>query len=96
MVRIGKVTNVYLPEGKAKVVYEDEGNVSIPLPVIVVGAWRPMPSIGERVVTVHMENGSSKGFILGGIDDGVFSGGMGEILGRLERVEDKLGLPHRI
>ncbi len=64
-VRIGKVTNIYPSQGKVKVLYEDEGNTSLPLPMLTMNREYSMPLAGERVVTLHMENGSSKGFILG-------------------------------
>ena len=63
-VRIGKVTNIYPSQGKVKVLYEDEGNTSLPLPMLTMNREYSMPLAGERVVTLHMENGSSKGFIL--------------------------------
>lgn len=63
--RIGKITNVYPSTGRVKVVYEDEGNTSLPLPMLTMNQEYSMPSVGDRVVTLHMENGSSKGFVLG-------------------------------
>ena len=63
--RIGKVTNVYPSTGKVKVVYEDEGNTSLPLSMLTMNREYSMPAVGDRVVTMHMENGSSKGFVLG-------------------------------
>lgn len=62
--RIGKVTNIY-PSGKIKVQYEDEGSTSLPLNMLTMNNEYSMPEIGDRVVTMHMENGSSKGFVLG-------------------------------
>lgn len=64
-VRIGKVTNTYPSQGKIKVLYEDEGNTSLPLPMLTMNREYSMPSVGDRVVVLHMENGSSKGVILG-------------------------------
>lgn len=63
--RIGKVTNVYPTTGKVKVVYEDENNTSLPLSMLTMNNEYSMPAVGDRVVTLHMENGSSKGFVLG-------------------------------
>lgn len=63
-IRIGKVTNIY-PAGKVKVVYEDEGNTSLPLSMLTMNQEYSMPAVGDRVVTMHMENGSSKGFVFG-------------------------------
>lgn len=63
--RIGTVTNIYPSTGKVKVMYEDEGNASLPLPMLTMNQEYSMPAVGDRVVTMHMENGSSKGFVLG-------------------------------
>lgn len=63
--RIGKVTNIYPSTGKVKVVYEDEGSASLPLSMLTMNQEYSMPAVGDRVVTMHMENGSSKGFVLG-------------------------------
>ncbi len=63
--RIGKVTNVYPSVGKVKVLYEDENNASLPLSMLTMNGEYSMPREGDRVVTIHMENGSSKGFVLG-------------------------------
>jgi phage baseplate assembly protein gpV len=64
-VRVGKVTNVYPDTGKVKVLYEDSNNTSMPLSMLTMNNEYSMPAIGDRVLTVHMENGSSKGFVLG-------------------------------
>ena len=63
--RIGKVTNIFPSTGKVKVVYEDERSASLPLAMLTMNQEYHMPAIGDRVVTYHMENGSSKGFVLG-------------------------------
>lgn len=63
--RIGKVTNIYPTIGKVKVMYEDEGSASLPLSMLTMNQEYSMPEVGDRVVTIHMENGSSKGFVLG-------------------------------
>ena len=63
--RVGKVTNIYPDTGKVKVMYEDEKSSSLPLPMLTMNNEFSMPSIGDRVVTIHMANGSSKGFVLG-------------------------------
>lgn len=65
LMRVGKVTNIYNSTGKVKVVYEDENNTSRPLSMLTMNDEYSMPTVGDRVVTVHMENGSSKGFVLG-------------------------------
>lgn len=134
-VRIGKVTNVYPDTGKVKVMYEDEGNASLPLPMLTMNQEYSMPVVGDWVITVHMENGSSKGFVLGtyyggsiqpktdtgyrkDFGEGVYvtcrdgkyllSAGevvlkchygeitLKEMMQRIERIEDRLGLPHTL
>ena len=156
-IRIGKVTNIYPSTGKVRVMYEDENSTSLPLSMLTMNQEYSMPAIGERVVTIHMENGSSKGFVLGtyygsaepkasvgyrkDFEDGayaickdrlyrLFAGGVSltgsrevilesdevilikaenvtlqcsygtitaeEIIKRLERIEDQLGIPHVI
>ena len=64
-IRVGKVTNVYPATGKVQVHYEDEGNTSLPLSMLTMNNEVSMPSVGEYVLTIHMSNGSSKGFVLG-------------------------------
>lgn len=63
--RVGKVTNVYPDTGKVKVLYEDSNNTSMPLSMLTMNNEYSMPAVGDRVLTIHMENGSSKGFVLG-------------------------------
>lgn len=63
--RIGKVTKIYPDTGKVQVVYEDENNASLQLSMITMNQEYSMPKIGDKVLTMHMENGSSKGFVLG-------------------------------
>lgn len=63
--RIGKVTNIYPSTGKVKVMYEDEQNASLPLSMLTMNNEYSMPAVGDRVVTFHMDNGSSKGFVFG-------------------------------
>lgn len=62
--RVGKVTSVDGTTGKAKVTYEDD-NTSMPLSVVANGGEYAMPSVGDMVLTLHLENGSSKGFVVG-------------------------------
>lgn len=140
--RIGKITNIYPSTGKIKVMYEDERSASLPLSMLTMNNEYSMPAVGEKVVTVHMANGSSKGFVLGTYYGGGtqpkanagyrkdFGGGayavcdgseyilnapsvtiqaeeitlecsygkitVEELMKRLERIEDQLGLPHTI
>lgn len=63
--RVGKVTQVFPRTGKMKVVYEDENNASLQLSMLTMNQEYLMPQVGDKVVTMHMENGSSKGFVLG-------------------------------
>ena len=65
IVRIGKVTNVYPTKGKVKVFYEDRNQTSIEIPMMTFNNEYKMPSVGDRVLTLHMENGGSKAFCLG-------------------------------
>lgn len=134
-IRIGRVTNIYPSTGKVKVMYEDEGSASLPLPMLTLNQEYSMPTIGDRVVTVHMENGGSKGFVLGTYyggsmkpkadigyrkdfgdevyvtcNDGTYLLSakkirlkcvrgeitLEELLKRLERAEEHLGLPHTV
>lgn len=64
-IRIGKVTNIYPSAGKVKVMYEDEKNTSLPLPMLTMNREYSMPKTGDKVLVLHRENGSSKGFVLG-------------------------------
>lgn len=65
LLRVGKVTNTYPSTGKVKVMYEDEKSASLPLSMLTMNNEYSMPAVGDRVVTMHMGNGSSKGFVLG-------------------------------
>lgn len=64
-IRVGKVTNVYPATGKVQVHYEDEGNTSLPLSLLTMNNEVSLPTVGDKVLTIHMSNGSSKGFVLG-------------------------------
>lgn len=65
IVRIGKVTNVYPAKGKIKVLYEDRNQASAEISMLTFGNEFSMPSVGDMVVTLHMENGMSRAFCLG-------------------------------
>ena len=65
IIRVGKVTNVYITTGKVKVLYEDTGNTSVSLPMLTFNNEYKMPAVGSYVLTAHLQNGSSKGFVLG-------------------------------
>ncbi|MBQ9699484.1 MAG: hypothetical protein IJV71_02580 [Lachnospiraceae bacterium] len=65
IIRIGKVTNVYPTIGRVKVLFEDTGNTSVKLPMLTLNNEYKMPVVGSYVITVHLQNGSSKGFVLG-------------------------------
>lgn len=64
-IRIGKVTSIQPSSGRVKVAYDDENSSSLPLAMLTMNQEYSMPSVGDRVVVVHMGNGSSKGFVLG-------------------------------
>lgn len=63
--RVGRVTKIYPGEGRVKVTFEDSGSSSLPLAMLTMNKEYSMPSVGDRVVTLHMDNGTSKGFVLG-------------------------------
>lgn len=65
IVRIGKVTNIHAKQGKVTVTYTDLGKTSRPLPCMTFGGEYKLPKIGDTVLTLHLQNGSSKGFVLG-------------------------------
>lgn len=69
MVRIGTVTNVF-PEGRATVYFEDTKNTSLPLPIVAVNNEYILPEVGDRVITLHLDNSSTKGFVLSSYFDG--------------------------
>ena len=63
--RIGTVTQIFPEEGMVKVYYEDEKNASLKLNVLTFNNEYLLPPLGEKVLTVHLENGSSEGFVVG-------------------------------
>lgn len=65
IVRIGKVTNIYPASGKVKVLYEDRNQASAEIPMLTFNEEFKMPAVGDRVLTLHMENAKSKAFCLG-------------------------------
>lgn len=94
--RIGKVTKVDSSARKVTVLYEDTENASLPLSVVSnINGIYSMPKVGDRVVTYHMDNGSSKGFVLGSYyvgntqKDAV---SFDSVLDRIKRIENALGL----
>lgn len=62
MIRVGKVIKTYPLEGKVQVTFVDTKSSSLPLPML---ACADMPHIGDYVITLHFDNGSSKGVCLG-------------------------------
>lgn len=62
IVRVGKVTNIYPPEGKIRVHYMDRNETSVKLPLLA--AEYKMPEIGDTVLILHIP-GRSSGFVLG-------------------------------
>lgn len=65
MLRLGRVTNVYPDQGHVKVVFEDTGNASVPLPVMTFNGEYSLPEVGSMVCVESFDNGSSKGVVLG-------------------------------
>lgn len=65
IMRIGTVEKIYPTTGKVKVMYEDARTASLPLAMLTMNQEYSMPTVGDRVITMHMQNGSSKGFVLG-------------------------------
>lgn len=65
MVRVGRVSSVLRDRGMVVVVFEDRDSTSLPLPMLTFNNEVSLPEVGEMVVTLHLPNGSSKGFCLG-------------------------------
>lgn len=65
IVRIGTVLKVFPADGKVQVTFEDTGSSSLPLPMMAYGQEYAMPKVGDDVITLHLQNGSSKGVCLG-------------------------------
>jgi len=63
--RIGEVTQVFPEEGKVIVVYEDNDNATVKLPLLTFNGEYLMPEVGDTVLTAHLHSGSSTGFVLG-------------------------------
>lgn len=63
--RVGRVTQVHSNSAKVTVAFEDEKSSSLPIPMLTMNREYSMPQVGDRVVTLHLENGSSKAFVLG-------------------------------
>lgn len=65
IVRVGDVIKVFPSEGKVQVSFADTSSSSLPLPLMTFGNEYSMPKVGDTVITLHMENGSSRGVCLG-------------------------------
>lgn len=65
MIRIGKVTGIYPDEGKVQVYYEDINTTAEKLPLMTFNKEYEMPEVGDIVLSVHMDNDASTGFVLG-------------------------------
>lgn len=63
--RVGRVIEIYSQTGRVKVTYEDTDTSSLELPMLTMNNECSLPDIGSRVVTLHFDNGSSKGIVLG-------------------------------
>ena len=62
IVRIGRVSAIF--GGKVQVNYEDLDSTS-EVPMLTFNNEYSMPNVGDLVLTLHRENGSSKGYCLG-------------------------------
>lgn len=68
MLRIGKVSSINEKTGMVMVTYADrDDSVTDELPLMSVNGGYSRLKIGQDVIALHMENGSSRGVILGGI-----------------------------
>lgn len=65
IIRIGTVMKVFPDSGKVQVSFEDTDSSSLPLPLLSFNREYAMPKLGDEVITLHMQNGSSKGVCLG-------------------------------
>lgn len=65
ILRVGKVIETFPDKGRVQVSYEDTGSSSLPLPLLTMNREYTMPHLGDMVVTLHFENGSSRGICLG-------------------------------
>ena len=91
--RVGKVTEVDSSSRKVTVLYEDTGNTSLPLSVVSMSGIYSLPAVGDRVVTFHLDNGSSKGFVLGSYLIGSTQAkavSLENLLERLKNIEDAI------
>lgn len=65
IVRVGEVMKVFASEGKVQVMYADTDSASLPLPMLTFNKEYSLPKIGDMVITLHFQNGSSRGVCLG-------------------------------
>ena len=63
--RVGRVIETYQQTGRVKVTYEDTDTSSLELPMLTMNNECSLPGVGSRVATLHFDNGSSKGIVLG-------------------------------
>lgn len=94
--RVGKVTKVDPSSKKVVVLYEDTKNTSLPLPVVSMPGVYSLPSVGDRVVTLHMDNGSSKGFVIGSYFVGNTQADAVSIIELIELIEIVTDLTERL
>jgi len=65
-IRIGRISSINYKKGTIKVVYPDKSNaVTTELPVLNFCGEYKMPGIGEKVLVLHLSNGTSAGVVLG-------------------------------
>ncbi len=69
-IRVGKVSSVNYQTGMAQIVYTDKGQaVTAEMPLLNYNDEYNMPTVGSQVAVAHLENGSSRGVILGNVWD---------------------------
>lgn len=67
-IRVGRVSAVDYATGMAQVVYVDKGqSVTTKMPCINYNDEYKMPKVGSMVAVAHLENGSSRGVIIGNV-----------------------------
>lgn len=65
-IRIGKVSSIDYENGMIRVLYTDrDGAVTKSLPVLTFNDEYKMPKVGQRVLVVHLSNGTEAGYVMG-------------------------------
>lgn len=67
-IRTGRVSSVNYATGMVQVVYVDKGqSVTTEMPCLNFNDEYKMPAVGSLVAVAHLENGSSRGVVLGNV-----------------------------